>query len=87
MTLCNHRGGGGLGLAGWIMRTRDPRSGGAHGVDSRYNTWRSGHLGLTHTETQTQVVDDWRAEVHGQQQLSNDPRNNRNLGTPTTVHR
>ena len=27
------------------MRTRDPRSGGAHGVDGQYNMWRSGAPG------------------------------------------
>ena len=33
-------------------------------------------------------VDDRRAEVHGQQKPSNDPRSNQhNLGTPTTGHR
>ena len=34
------------------------------------------------------MQDDRRAEVHGQQKPSNDPRNNQhNLGTPTTGHR
>ena len=48
--------------------------------------WRSGALGPhTHGNAATQVVDDRRAEVHGQQKPSNDPHNNQlNLGAPTT---
>ena len=34
------------------LRTRDPRSGGAHMVDGQDNAWRSRAPGLTHTETQ-----------------------------------
>ena len=46
-------------------------------------------MGLAHTETPRQVVDDRRAaEVRGQQIPSNDPCNNQyNLGTPITGHR
>ena len=71
-----------------VMRTRDPWCGGAHGVDGRYNAWRSGAPGpQAHRNAATQVVDDRRPEVHGQQKPSNDPRNNQhNLGTPTTGH-
>ena len=62
------RGGGGR-----VMRTRDPRSGGAQ----RDNAWRSEAPGPhPHGNAATQVVDDRRAEVHGQQKPSNDPRNN-----------
>ena len=57
-----------------VMRTRDPWSGGAHGEDGRYNAWRSGAPGPhAHGNAARQVVDDWRAEVHGQQKPSNDP--------------
>ena len=50
------------------MRMRDPQSGGAHGVGGRYNAWRSGAPGPhAHGNVGRQVVDDWRAEVHGQQ--------------------
>ena len=72
-----------------VMCTRDSRSGGAHGVDSRYNAWRSGAPGPhLYGNTARQVVDERRAEVHEQQKPSNDPRNNQhNIGTPTTGHR
>ena len=68
------------------MRTRDPRSGGAQGVDGRYNTWRSGAPGPhAHGNAARQVVDDRRAEVRGQRKPSNDPRNTQhNPGAPTT---
>ena len=54
------------------MRTRDPRSGGAQGVDGWYNVWRSGAPGPhAHGNAARQVVDDRRAaEVRGQQKLS-----------------
>ena len=63
--------------------------GGAPGADGRHNAWRSGALGPhAHGNTATLVVDDRRAEVHGQQKPSNDPRNKQdNRGTPTTGHR
>ena len=71
------------------MRPHDPRSGGAQGVDGRYNAWRSGAPGPhAHGNAARQVVDGRRAEVHGQQKPSNDPRNNQyNRGTPITGHR
>ena len=57
------------------MRTHDPRSGGAQGMDGRYNAGRSGAPGPhTHGNTATQVVDDRRAEVRGREKPSNDPR-------------
>ena len=78
------QGGGG------VMRTHDPRSGGAQGLDGRYNAWRSGAPGPhAHENAARQVVDDRRAaEVRGQQKPSNDPRNTQhNRGAPTTGHR
>ena len=68
------------------MRTRDPWSGGAQGVDSRYNAWRSGAPGPhTHRNAARQVVDDRRVEVRGQPKSSNDPRSNQHSpSTPTT---
>ena len=70
------------------MRTRDPQSGGAQGVDGRYNARRSGAPGHhAHGNAARQVVDERRTEVRGQQKQSNDPRNNQhNLGTPITGH-
>ena len=60
-----------------VMRMRDPRSGGAHGLDGRHSAWRSGALGPhAHGSAVTQVVDDRRAEVRGPQKQSNDPRSN-----------
>ena len=50
----------------------------------------AGPLGLTHTEgnTERQVVDSLRTEVCGQQNQSNDPRNNQHKpNTPTTGRR
>ena len=68
------------------MRARDPRSGGAQGVDGRYNMRRRGAPGPhAHGNTVRQVVDDRRAVVRGQRKPSNDPRNNQHSpGTPTT---
>ena len=66
------------------MRTRHPQSGGAQGVDSRYNTRRSG---APHAQGNTamQLVDDHKPEVRGQRKLAKDPCNNQhNPGTPTT---
>ena len=51
-----------------VMRTRDPQSGRAHVVDSRYNAGRSGPH--AHRNAARQVVDHQRAEVHGQQKPS-----------------
>ena len=51
------------------MHTCDPWSGGAQGVDARYNARRSGAPGphrRTHGNAMRQVVDDRRAEVRGQ---------------------
>ena len=60
------------------MRTRDPRSSGAQGVGGGYNAWRSvAHGPHTHQNAARQIVDDRSAaEVRGQQEPSNDPRNN-----------
>ena len=71
------------------MHTRNPHSGGAHGVDGRDNTRRSRAPGPNaHRNTARHMVDDRRAEVGGQQKPSNDPRNNQhNPGTLTTGHR
>ena len=71
------------------MRTRDPQSGGAQGVDGWDNTRRSGAPGPhAHGTAARQVVDDRRAEVRGQRKLSNNPRNNQhNRSTPTIGHR
>ena len=72
------------------MHTRDPWSGGAQGVDSRYNVRRSGAPGPhAHGIVGRQVVDDQScAEVRGHRKPSNDPRSNQhNPGTPTTGHR
>ena len=56
------------------MRTRDPRSGGAQGLDGRYNSRRSGAPGPhAHGNAARQVVDDRRAEVRGQQKQSKRP--------------
>ena len=68
------------------MCTRDPGSGGAQGVDGRYNTWRAGAPGPhAHGNEVRQVVDNRRAEVCGQRKSSNDARNNQHSpGTPTT---
>ena len=51
-----------------VMRTRDPRSGGAQGLDGRYTAWRSGaHGPHAHGNAARQVVDVRRAaEVRGQ---------------------
>ena len=57
-----------------VMCTRGPQSGGAQGVDGRYNTRRSGAPGPhTHGNAVRQVVDDHRAEVRGQRKPSNNP--------------
>ena len=66
-----------------------PTGWGAQGVDRRYNARRSGAPGPhAHGNVGTQVVDDCRAEVHGQRKPSNDPRSNQhNPSTPTTGHR
>ena len=71
------------------MRTRDPRSGGAQGVDGRKGAGRSGAPGPhAHGNVGRQVKDNRRAEVCGQRKQSNDPRSNQhNPGTPTTGHR
>ena len=71
------------------MRTRDPRNGGAQGVDGRKGAWRSGAPGPhAHGNVGRQVVDDRRAEVCGQRKPSNDPRSNQHSpGTPTTALR
>ena len=59
------------------MCTREPRSGGAQGVDGRNNVRRSGAPGPhAHGNVARHVVDDQRAEVRGQRKPSNDPRNN-----------
>ena len=56
------------------MHTRDPRSGGAQGLDGRDNAWRIGAPGPhAHGNTVRHVVDDRRAEARGQRKLSNDP--------------
>ena len=66
------RTGGGGGL-----RTHGPRSGGAHLVDGQENAWRSRAPGPhAHGNAARQVVDGPRTEVCGQQEQSNDPRNN-----------
>ena len=73
-----------------VIRTRDARSGGAQGVDGRYNVWRSKAPGPhAHENAAKQVVDDRRAaEVRGQQKPSNNPHNNQHHPcTPTTGHR
>ena len=70
------------------MRTRNPRSGGAHGVDGRYHAWRSGAPGPhAHGNAARRVVDDRRAEVHGQPKPSNDPHSNANYWAPLTHKR
>ena len=49
------------------MCTRNPQSGGAEGVDGRYNARRSGAPGPhSHLNVARQVVDDRRPEVRGQ---------------------
>ena len=70
------------------MRTRNPWSSGAQGVDGRYNAQRSGAPGPhAHGKAVRQVVGDRGAEVRGQGKPSKDPRNNQhNRGTPTTGH-
>ena len=70
------------------MHTRDPWSGGAQGVDGRYNARRSGAPGPhTHGNAARQVVEDREVEVCGQQNLSNNPHGNQhNPRTPTTRH-
>ena len=51
-----------------------PRSGGAQGVDGRYNAWRSGAPGPhAHRNAARQVVDDRIAEVRGQQKPPQQP--------------
>ena len=71
------------------LRTRDPRSRGAHVVDGRDNAWGSGAPGPhAHGNTARQVVDGLRTEVCGQRKQSNEPHNNQqNSNTPTTGHR
>ena len=71
------------------MRTRDPRSGGAQGLDGRYNARRSGTPGPhAHGNVARQVVDDRRAQVCGQRKPSVDPRHiQHSPGTPTTALR
>ena len=57
-------GGGGV----CAMRTRDPQSGGAQGVDGRDNARRSGTPGPhAHSNAARHVVDDPDAEGSGQQ--------------------
>ena len=59
------------------LRTRDPRSGGAYVVDGRDNVWRNRAPGPHAQGNAARVVmDGLRTEVCGQQQQSNDPRNN-----------
>ena len=67
------------------LRTRNPRSGGAYVVDGQDNTWRSRAPG-PHAHGNL-VVDGLRTEVCGQQQQSNNPRNNQHTRAPLTRKR
>ena len=63
-----------------MVRTRDPRSGGAYVVDGRDTAWRSRAPGPhAHGNAARQVVDGLRTEVWGQQKQSNDPGNNQHI--------
>ena len=70
-------GGGGATNTERALRTRDPRSGGVYGVDGRDNAWRSRAPGPhAHGNAARQAVDGLWTEACGQQNQSNDPRNN-----------